>query len=464
VEDFRANALWKINDSLNLSFFSFYDRSRNGDGFYAFPQLGTLNRATIVAENAEFITRINSVKLDANLGFATWSVVAADSRKQQNSIGDLTPYYGPPTVGTSSATTHGDMVETRLTSPGQQKFEWLVGAYYGRFNEIYPTPTYEDNADIYDFTVGYVSNEIAGFGEATYRFNDQWRATAGGRYYNIRLTTDTVQGVPGTPYDTVIGSQRGTGFSPKASITFEPNKELMIYGLVSKGFRMGGVNLNTQIASFPTPATYGSDSLINYEIGVRTAWLDHTLTWDTTFFYIDWSNIQLRLARPDGRSYVANAGSAHSKGIENTLSWRPTASLSLVGTLTYLDAALAADLALGDGTVLRDGATLPGASKWTSSETATYTFGGSYAPFVGASHRWVSGSESDFSNTLPIGNYHLIDVRAGAYFGPVSAMLYVDNLADRRGVTAAATFGDYLNDFYVRPRTFGIQVDWRLGK
>ena len=465
VEDFRANVLWKVNDALNLSFFSFYDRARSGDGFYAFPQLGEFKRATIVLENAEFITRINSFKLDANLGFATFSVAAADSHKQQNSISDLTPYYNDvPTIGPSLARTHGDMLEARLTSPSHQNFEWLVGAYYGRFNESYPTPTLQGGVDVYDFTVGYVSNEIAGFGEATYRFTDQWRATVGGRYYNNRLTTDTIQGTPGTPYDTVIGAQRGTGFSPKASITFEPSKELMVYGLVSKGFRMGGVNLNTPIASFPTPATYGSDSLINYEVGVRTAWLNHTLTWDTTFFYINWSNIQLRLARPDGRSYVANAGDAHSRGIENALSWRPTEHFSLIGSLTYLDAALAANLALGDGTVLRDGATLPGASKWTSAETATYTFASRFAPFVSLSHRFVSRAQSDFSDTLPIDNYHLLDIRAGAKLGSVTAMLYLDNVADRRGVTAAQTFGNFLNDFYVRPRTVGLQVDWRLGR
>jgi outer membrane receptor protein involved in Fe transport len=463
IEDFRVNALWKINDKTDLSFFSFYDRSLNGDGFYAFPQLGNLVRDTFIPEIASFITRINSLKFNSDLDFATLTVQAAHSRKSQDSEGDLTPYYGgPETSSPSLARTHSDMIEARLTSPSNQKLEWLFGTYFGHFDEQYPTPTYQSGVDIFYFDVGYKSNELSEFGEATYHFNDQWRATIGGRNYNIRLATDTIQG---TPPDLAYaeGHQRGTGFSPKASITFEPNKDLMMYALVSKGFRMGGVNLVAPLASFPTPATYGSDSLINYEIGIRPSWLDHTLTLDSAIFFIDWTNIQLRLARPDGFDYVKNAGAAHNKGIENSLSWRPNQNWAFQANLTYLEAALAESLDLGGGTTLLDGAVLPGASKWTSSETATYTWATDSSPFVTVSHRFVSKATSDFSDTLRIGDYHLFDIRAGAHLGSkITLTAYADNVANRRGVTAAETFGAYLNDFYIRPRTVGLQFDWAL--
>lgn len=462
IEDLRLNALWKINDKNDLSFFSLYDRSLNGDGFYAFPQLGNLVRDTFIPEIASFITRINSLKLNSTFDFATFTLLAADSSKSQDSEADLTPYYGPPTSSPSLARTRSDMVEVRLTSPSNQKLEWLFGIYYGYFDEQYPTPTYQDGVDVFYFDVGYKSNELSEFAEATYHFSDQWRATVGGRYYDIRLATDTVQGVP-PDLTSDEGHQQGKGFSPKASITFEPNKDLMTYALISKGFRMGGVNLVAPIATFPTPATYGSDSLVNYEIGIRPSWLDHTLTLDTAIFFIDWSDIQLRLARPDGFAYVKNAGAAHNKGIENSLSWRPNQNWAFQANLTYLQAALAAPLDLGNGTTLLKGAVLPGASKWTSSETATYTWSSGSSPFLMLSHRFVSKATSDFSNTLPIGDYHLFDVRAGAHIGSkIILTAYAENVADRRGVTAAENFGSYLNDFYIRPRTIGLQFDWAL--
>lgn len=463
VEDFRFAAEWKINDRTDLGFFTFYDRSLIGDGFYTFPQLGALVRDTIVPEIASFITRINSIKLNTNLDFATLTVQGADSRKSQDADADETPFYGNvPTTSPSLARTHSDNVEARLTSPGNQTIEWLLGAYYGHFNEAYPTPTFENGVDIFYFDVGYKSNEMSEFGEATYHFSDQWRATVGGRYYDIRLATDTVQGVP--PVLAVDqGDQRGTGFSPKASLTYEPDKDLMVYALVSKGFRMGGVNLVAPLAGFPTPANYKSDSLIDYELGIRPAWLDHTLTLDTTVFFIDWSDIQLRLNRPDGFAYVTNAGAAHNKGIENSLSWKPNQNWALLANLTYLEAALAENLALGGGATLSDGATLPGASKWTASETVSYTWSTNPAPFLRMSHRFVSKATSDFSDTLPIGNYNIFDLRAGMSLGGnVTAAFYVDNIADKRGVTAAEDFGSNVTDFLIKPRTIGLQFDWTL--
>jgi iron complex outermembrane receptor protein len=463
VEDFRLSALWKINDRTDLGFFTFYDRSVIGDGFYTFPQLGRLVRDTIVPEYSSFITRINSVKLNTTFDFATLTIQGADSRKSQDSNADLTPFYGNvPTTSPSFARTHSDMVEARLTSPSNQVIEWLFGTYYGHFNEAYPTPTYENGVDIFFFDVGYKSNELSEFGEATYHFSDQWRATVGGRYYDIRLATDTVQGVPPVLASN-RGDQRGTGFSPKASVTYEPDKDLMIYALVSKGFRMGGVNLVAPLAGFPTPANYKSDSLINYELGIRPAWFDHTLTLDTTFFFIDWSDIQLRLNRPDGFAYVTNAGAAHNKGIENSLAWKPNQNWAVQASLTYLDSALAQTIALGGGATLSDGATLPGASKWTSSETASYTWSTNFAPFLRVSHRFVSKATSDFTDTLPIGNYNIFDIRGGGRLGGnVTASLYVDNIADKRGVTAAESFGSFATNFYIRPRTVGLQFDWNL--
>ena len=236
----------------------------------------------------------------------------------------------------------------------------------------------------------------------------------------------------------------------------------MTYGLVSKGFRMGGVNLVAPIPTFATPATYGSDHLVNYELGLRLTSREHALALDTTVFFIDWTDIQLRLNRPDGFAYVANAGAARSKGVENSISWKPTQGLSLQTSLTYLEAALAQSLNLGNGTTLPDGARLPGASKWSSSESVSYQYSGRLSPHILVSHRFVSSAHSDFSTALPIGNYHLFDARGGVNIGTVGINAFINNIADRRGVTAAAFFGTPVTDFYVTPRTIGLEIDWHL--
>lgn len=306
----------------------------------------------------------------------------------------------------------------------------MVGRrYYGHFDEYYPAPSYQGTTDIYDFTVDYKSTEVSEFGEATYHFNDHWKATFGGRYYDIDLKTSIFSGVPGSD-STDQGQQKGQGFSPKGSITYEPSDNLLIYGLVSEGFRMGGVNLVPPLAGFATPATYGSDKLTNYEIGIRTSWFDHTLLVDVTPFYIDWKNVQIRLARPDGYDYVANAGGSHNFGVENTVTWRAGRNFDLTANVTYLDAALSQSLNLGNGTTLPNGAVLPGSSKWGTSETANYHFDLPFNPYIALTHRYVSSTLSAFQGGLPVGDWNTFDLRAGMTFGHVALTAFATNVTD----------------------------------
>lgn len=462
VEAGRVNALWQINPDIQLNLFSFYDRATNGDAFYAFPELGERVNRTLVPEEVTFTTRINNLKLDADLGFATLTVSGGASRKTQDYVGDLSPFYGPVNVTEGTARTRSSMGEVRLTSPGNQRFDWLVGAYYGWFDEYYPSPRFENGVHVSEFTVGYKSKEYAAFGEVTYRFNDRWRASVGGRSYDISVRTNIDQGDPRETLQSNSGRQKGTGFSPKVSLTFEPSDTVMTYALVSKGFRMGGVNLVAPIPEFPTPATYGSDELINYELGLRLSSADRTIMFDTAAFFIDWTDIQLRLSRPDRFAYVANAGAAESKGVESSLQWRPVDGLNVQASVTYLDAALSESLPLGNGTTLLDGATLPGASKWSTSESIGYQFAGALNPHVTVFHRFLSSATSAFQEPLPVGDYHIVDVRGGVEFGRLGVTAYVNNVADRRGVTAAAFTGPLITEFYVMPRTIGLQFDWHL--
>jgi len=311
------------------------------------------------------------------------------------------------------------------------------------------------------FTVSYRSDEYALFGEATYRFDEHWRTTVGGRYYDTGVKTRVLQGPPDNPRDNA-GRQRQSGFIPKVSLTYEPDPMLMAYGLVSKGFRMGGVNLVAPMPDFPTPGTYGSDQLTNYELGLRLTSSDRALAFDTSFFFIDWTNIQLRLERPDEFSYVKNAGSAHSRGVEASLSWRLPGGLSLLANVTYLDAALAESLDLGNSNTLLDGTALPGASRWSTSATIGYEFTGVLRPRIAMSHRYLSSADSSFQRSQPVGNYSIVDLRCGIDVGRLGVTAFANNIADRRGVTAAAMYGTNITEFYVMPRTVGLQFDWRL--
>jgi outer membrane receptor protein involved in Fe transport len=210
---------------------------------------------------------------------------------------------------------------------------------------------------------------------------------------------------------------------------------------------------------------------VNYEIGVRPSWFDHQLTLDSTLFFINWTDIQLRLGRPDGYAYAANASGAHNVGLENALNWRATPNLQLQLSATYLQAQISKTTDLGNGVVLAHGAPIPGAPHWSVWEMATYHWNGDYRPYVTVSARFISGAQNDFAvkgaQSVPIMDYGAFDLRAGFKDKQYDFSFYVENVADRRGVTAAFYGGDgpYPNaerDFYLRPRTVGVRLEWHL--
>lgn len=459
---FRGNVLLKLGERFDLSYFGLYDHAKNGDGFAIFPNLGEYVRGTTVREPTTFTTKLHNVKLNGDLDFAKLTISLADLRKKQFSQYDASTFDGPGAYGNGTAKNHSQIAEIRLASSGSGKFEWLIGGYYDKTKEYYPSPEFVGNEPLTFFSVNYRSHEKSLFGEATYHLTDKLKVTAGGRYYNIDLATNTAAGVssPGAPL--ASGKQKGNGFSPKASITYEASKDFMIYALYSRGFRMGGVNLNPQIASFPTPTTYGSDKVDNYEIGTRLSFLDHKVLLDTTAFYVDWSHVQLRLSRPDGRSYVANAGSARSYGVESSITVRPSHNFELQGNVTYLTSELAKTLALGGGRMLQKGRNLPGAAHWTTSANARYTFDAPHAPYVMVAHQYISGSTNNFDPTSKAGNYSLFSARAGAKFGQFDAQVFVTNIADKRGITTVDYYGANQIWYVTAPRTVGVSLDWKL--
>ena len=132
----------------------------------------------------------------------------------------------------------------------------------------------------------------------------------------------------------------------------------MIYVNAAKGFRPGGLvpsvpsgtpgtrkdcvggaqSYRPERHRSPTPAAFNSDSLWSYELGTKTSWLDHRLTFNAAAFYIKWKNIQQQILLGCGFQYRANAGAAESKGGEIELHARPTEPLEVSLGVGYQNA------------------------------------------------------------------------------------------------------------------------------
>jgi outer membrane receptor for ferrienterochelin and colicin len=198
---------------------------------------------------------------------------------------------------------------------------------------------------------------------------------------------------------------------------------------------------------------------------MRTDWFDRTLELDATVFYIDWKNIQVRLTTASNLAYATNFGKAKNYGLESSALWRPIDGLTVQGNVTYLDAILSQTVLFG-GTNEPAGATLPGASKWNLGATVRYDWSNiPLQPAVQLADRFISTAPSGFGFAEPVtqGNYNLLDGRVNGRYGHTEVTVFVNNIADKRGVSNSSYYqGSPFEQYIIRPRTYGMTLDYRF--
>jgi iron complex outermembrane recepter protein len=391
---------------------------------------------------------------------------------------------GEPLYTTADAEVDGLTQEVRLASPaGRGRWEWLVGAWRQHHEQAYdqyilipgdgpePPPNRKGD-DLQAVAAHYQSNgrETAVFGDIGLRIIDPWTVSFGGRLYRIELESRNVNrglltlATFGSPRAVVEDRLEEDGFNPRLSSTFRFSERVLVYALAARGFRFGGVQLLPPVpGSDPPPRTYRSDTLWNYEGGVRTDWLDQALTLDAAVFEGRWRDLQITQLDSLGlTTYVANIGAARTRGLELSLSVRPFRGVTWTSVAAWIEARTAEPFAANGRSVPPDTA-LPGTPRQQWSSLVSYEE--PFAAFTGAftalySH--VGPSASDLFGTERLGDYATLDLRARLRFDAMPLRpefaLGMANVTDVRGVAGAfATPTGAARDFYfITPRTLSL--------
>jgi outer membrane receptor protein involved in Fe transport len=486
----RAAMAWKISDSWNAKLSTLLQRQTTDgsaivdhDSITFRPVDGDLQqvRAPRTGETSGKLAS-HDLQLEGDLG---WANIATSSSYNEQDVGinlDVTAALGPlieanfgvPNGG-ASILTDGKLEkftqEIRLSSPDSAgAWSWLVGAFYTHedqdlhqsivtFDASTGGPLASPLPSFLDAFVFSTFEELAGFGNLTYRFNDLVDVTFGLRYsHNEQSQLETLQGL-------LSGSQRIAAESSDSSLTylvtprFHLSDATMFYVRVASGYRPGGPNL----AVAGAPPSYEPDEVVNYEAGLKTELLDRQLSLDIAAFYIDWKDIQLHQTNEQGLDYFGNAGAATSKGVEAAATWRATQGLRLSANVNYTIAELAADLPPGTE-VASDGDDLPTTPRWNGQFSADYDFPlwGDWNGFAGTSYRYVGNSSGYFSSPgLPryqLPSYDVVDLRAGVKSDRWMLTLYAKNIGDTRGQVASYLLGGVNRVSIIQPRTFGVSL------
>jgi iron complex outermembrane recepter protein len=319
--------------------------------------------------------------------------------------------------------------------------------------------------------------ESAVFGEISYRLFDAWEVMAGLRQFTAEQNDDGFYlfqfplfgGLP-PPDHRFFKEDR---LIKKFQLSFRPNRDVTVFALASEGFRLGGTN-QPNIAA--VPPGYEADSLWNYELGVKSAWLDGRLIVNSSAFLIDWDNIQVSGRDPTGSfAFIGNAGAAEVQGLELETFYQPGRSLSLSAGLSWLpkrelteDQVNATVAAPG-----RKGDNLPRIPEITANFSVQYERSLEALPSWSA---WVRGdwsyhgkSHTELRPTAATDrvqeDYDITNIRFGARKedSGLDVALYVNNVFDIQGdvflvgATATPTV-KYTN----LPRTIGVELSKRF--
>ena len=93
-----------------------------------------------------------------------------------------------------------------------------------------------------------------------------------------------------------IETRSDDGFIPKFGVEFHVNEDVMVYGLYSEGYRVGGTNRGR---GDPTlPRVYEADTLENTELGLKSQFADGTVQLNLVLYSMEWKNMQIEVIDP----------------------------------------------------------------------------------------------------------------------------------------------------------------------
>lgn len=125
----------------------------------------------------------------------------------------------------------------------------------------------------------------------------------------------------------------------KAGLKYQVTDSAQVFATVSEGFKSGGFNGRVADGQLDP---YDEETLISYEIGFKSQWLDDRLRLNGAVFHTDYDNLQVSSfeASADGSTFIpvfTNAGAATISGAEIELTALLSDRLSLTANIGYLD-------------------------------------------------------------------------------------------------------------------------------
>ena len=396
--------------------------------------------------------------------------------------------------------------ELRVQSNDDVRFRWMAGGLY-----------WEENVSQDTFSLACTNNQLlpvfpfipcgplfalnvneppslwerdtehwSAFGMLEYDITDELTFHVEGRYTDEELFVlgpDSVRlidalGINGPPTtipavpSSASGTDEDSYFTPRFSLEYTPNDDVLLYGSVAKAAKPSGLSTAAAAASGfdPDIAAFEREEMLVYEAGAKTTWLDGRFVANVAAYYQDFTDKQTtsQVLLDNGLlgTRIINASSAEVKGLELDVAWAPVDGLNFSAGYTYIDATYE-DFVTNTGgpaTIAAVGNCNPiqiagrfvceidqSGNRLEDSAKHALTLSGSYTGPITDEISWLVETDINYqgkrfdtsANILEMPSYWLVDLRLGVTTDDWEVVAFANNLFNDDTVKTAFNSIDF---------------------
>lgn len=336
------------------------------------------------------------------------------------------------------------------------KLDWTFGYYYrdGSRNDTLFI------VDFLDSISPSTSTAEAVFGEVEYQFSDEWSLAVGARYFEETLEVSEF----GIGLTGPIDANHIADFSkvsPRAILSYQANKDWLIYLSGAQGFRGGQAQpaISLQLAEqmgIILPASLDSDTITTYELGSKTTLLDGTLVIEGAAYHSDWKDVPVRFeVLPGAINGIYQSKGLTISGVELAVTARLTRALTMNAGISVMDPEYSADI---PNSPVKEGDNPANISEVTGNVSLTYR-DSAFSDFdwfgFWSTQYFSERVNTNFATYTEGDDVVLMNARFGIDNSTYGVYLFANNITNEDGALSARE-----PDLAVRnqPRTFGIEM------
>lgn len=262
-----------------------------------------------------------------------------------------------------------------------------------------------------------------------------------------------------------VGPESATtykAFLPKGGVSWEFAPDKTVSAIVQRGYRSGGSGVNPGRA---TTHVYDPEYTWNYELSLRTQWLDRRLTFNANAFYIDWKDQQVYVQLSDNvYDYeTQNAGSSRVWGFEVESDFDVTERLNIYGSVGYANSKFL-DFQTTNGQVLDlSGFEFANAPRWTWAAGFDWRHPSGFSANVNVNYRGAQFQDiRDQSGGRDVPSRTLVNAKVGYGNENFGAYLIATNIFDDEYYDYQYENGGRMQALFGEPRMIGVTFEGRF--